>query len=208
MNDCGTASVVCLGFFDGVHRGHLALLRAARQEADRRGLPVCVHTFDPAPGGKGPELTTLQEREMLLMDAGADIVAVTPFDDAMRRTAGEDFFRQVVLGKLRAAHVICGDDHRFGYKGQCGVPELRALCREAGVGLTIVPPVTLPDGTRISSTALRQALQAGDVALAREMLGREPSERMLALAPAAQGSSLHRDKNATNACQIAQNRVK
>ena len=180
----GTPSVVCLGFFDGVHRGHLALLRAARQEADRRGLPVCAHTFDPAPGNKGPELTTLEEREALLRAAGANIVAVTPFDDAMRHTSGEDFFRQIVLGRLHAAHVVCGDDHRFGYRGGCGITELRALCAQARVGLTVVPPVTLPDGARISSTGLRQALMAGDLCLARDMLGREPSPRMLALCPA------------------------
>ena len=176
-----TPCVVCLGFFDGVHRGHLALLSAARQEANRLHAPVCAHTFDQAPGSKGAELTALPEREALLLAAGADFVAVTPFDDKMRRTSGEDFFRSVVIGKLRAAHVVCGDDHRFGYQGKCGVKELRTMCESAGIGLTVVPPVTLPDGTRISSTALRKALQSGDIALAREMLGREPSERMLAL---------------------------
>lgn len=181
MMESGGPCVVCLGFFDGVHRGHLALLQAARREGDRRGLPVCVHTFDRAPGDKGIILTSLSEREQLLLAAGADRVAVSAFDEAMRRTDGETFFRRIVLERLHAAHVVCGDDHRFGYQGRCGVKELRVLCGQAGIGLTVVPPVTLPDGTRISSTALRSALQSGDLALAREMLGREPSESMRAL---------------------------
>ena len=170
-------SVVCLGFFDGVHRGHLALLRAARQTADEKGWLVCVHTFDHAPGNKGYELTTLKEREALLLQNGADRVAVSAFDESMRRMSGEDFFRRIVVDRLNARHVVCGDDHRFGYMGAWGVDELRRFCEEAGVGLTVVPPVTLPDGRRISSTAIRQALREENWALAEEMLGRPLSPR-------------------------------
>ena len=165
-------SVVCLGFFDGVHRGHLALLDAARKAADEKGLAVCVHTFDHAPGSKNFELTTLPEREALLRQAGADEVAVSVFDDVMRHMRGEDFFQSVVLKRLNARHVVCGDDHRFGYMGACGIKELEVLCRESGVGLTVVPPVTLPNGQRISSTAVRQAILDGDRPLAEAMLGR------------------------------------
>ena len=164
--------VVCLGFFDGVHRGHLALLAAAKKAAREAGLPVCVHTFDRAPGGKGPALTTLEERERLLRAAGADQVAVSPFDERTRTMSGDEFFERVVLGRLHAAHVVCGDDHRFGYRGAWGVQELQQLCDSHGVRLTVVPPVTLADGTRISSSAIRAALARGEWALAEEMLGR------------------------------------
>ena len=165
-------TVVCLGFFDGVHRGHLALLAAAKKAARETGLPVCVHTFDRAPGGKGPALTTLEERERLLRAAGADQVAVSPFDERTRTMSGDEFFERVVLGRLHAAHVVCGDDHRFGYRGAWGVQELQQLCDSHGVRLTVVPPVTLADGTRISSSAIRAALARGEWALAEEMLGR------------------------------------
>ena len=165
--------VVCLGFFDGVHLAHQALLRAARAEGKRLGLPVCVHTFDHAPGQKDFALTTLREREALLRRYGADTVSVSAFTDEMRHMRGDDFFRSVVLGQLNARHVICGDDHRFGYKGGWGVKELKALCDEAGIGLTVVPQVSLPDGQRISSTAIRQALRNGDRELAERMLGRK-----------------------------------
>ena len=179
MADALAPSVVCLGFFDGVHRGHLSLIRAAGQKAREQGWIVCAHTFDRAPGEKSFPLTTLAEREALLLKAGADQVAVSPFDDAMRHMPGDAFFRTIVLDRLHARHVVCGDDHRFGYRGGWGVRELADLCREAGVVLTVAPPVTLNNGTRISSSAIRAALAAGDLSLAEEMLGRPLSPRML-----------------------------
>lgn len=173
MEEKRAPAVVCLGFFDGVHRGHLALIEAAKKAAREENLRLCVHTFAQAPGTKGAELTTLEERKRLLEQAGAQEVAVSVFDDAMRHMSGEEFFQKIVLGQLNARHVICGDDHRFGYRGACGEKELREMCEKAGVRLTVVPQVSLPNGLRISSTAIRQALSQGDRALAEEMLGRK-----------------------------------
>ena len=172
MEAINAPSVVCLGFFDGVHKGHLSLLRAAKDIARDQGLIVCVHTFDRAPGEKDFVLTTLDERIALLRAAGADRVAVSAFSEDMRRMSGDDFFRGIVLDKLNARHVVCGDDHRFGYKGGWGVKELEALCEKNGVGLTVCPPVSLTDGARVSSTAIRKAILAGNAALAEEMLDR------------------------------------
>lgn len=165
-------SVVCLGFFDGVHRGHLALIEAARKAAAEKGLIVCVHTFDQPPEQRKTALTTLKERERLLRAAGAQKIAVSVFDEGMRRMSGEDFFRQVIVEGLNARHIVCGGDHRFGYQGACGVSELQEMCRRYGIGLTIVPTVTLENGMRISSTAIRAALREGNIPLAEEMLGR------------------------------------
>ena len=173
MGEKNAPCVVCLGFFDGVHLAHQALLRAAKEAGKRLGLPVCVHTFDHAPGEKDFELTDLPQREALLRQYGADQVAVSVFNDEMRRMPGDVFFRDIVLNRLNARHVVCGDDHRFGYRGAFGVNELQSLCDEAGIGLTVVPQVSLPDGQRISSTAIRKALEAGDTALAEKMLGRK-----------------------------------
>ncbi len=178
MDEINAPSVVCLGFFDGVHKGHLSLLRAAAEIARDKGLIVCAHTFDRAPGEKDFALTSLAEREALLKAAGADRVAVSAFNEDMRRMSGDDFFRRVVLEKLNARHVVCGDDHRFGSRGGWGVKELETLCREAGVGLAVCPPVSLPDGTRVSSTAIRRAILAGNAALAEEMLGRPLSSAL------------------------------
>lgn len=180
MADASAPSVVCLGFFDGVHRGHLSLIQTAGQIAREKGLIVCAHTFDRAPGDKDFALTTLKERESLLYQAGADTVAVSRFDDAMRHMPGDEFFQKIVLDKLNARHVVCGDDHRFGYRGGWGVKELAAMCALAGVGLTVAPPVALSDGTRVSSSAIRRALAEGNAALAETMLGRPLSPSMRA----------------------------
>ena len=173
MSQKKAPSVVCLGFFDGVHLGHMALINAAKEAAREKGLKICVHTFDQPPGQKKESLTTLEERERLLKNAGADEIAVSTFDDTMRHMAGKDFFQEIVVEKLNARHIVCGDDHRFGHMGACGVKELGNMCREKGIGLTVVAPVTLENGMRISSTAIRKALQEENFALAEQMLGRK-----------------------------------
>ena len=164
-------AVVCLGYFDGVHLGHQALLKAGRERAEALGLPLLAHTFDRAPQHKDMALTDLKERKRLLLRYGADGVFVSPFDDAMRRMSGEDFFRDILLRELGAKHLVCGHDHRFGYGGQCDIAALHRMCEESGTGLTVVPDVTV-DGLRVSSTAIREALARGDTALAERMLGR------------------------------------
>ena len=171
-------SVVCLGFFDGVHAGHQALLKAGRAKADEMQVPLCVHTFDRAPSPKGMELTDLAHREKWLRFYGADRVYVSVFDESLRRMDGKTFFEQIILKEMGAVHVICGDDHRFGFMGQCGVRELQAFCADAGIGCTIVPGVTL-EGKRISSRAIRTALKEGRVQDAESMLGRPADAEML-----------------------------
>lgn len=167
-------TVVCLGYFDGVHLGHQALLRAGREKADELGLQLWVHTFDRAPENKGMALTSLEERIRLLKVYGADQVFVSPFDDQMRRMPGEDFFVSIVIGKMHARHIICGNDHRFGYLGKCDIQTLKLLCKNTRVGLTVVPAVEWA-GRRVSSTAIRQALAEGNISLAEGMLGRRIS---------------------------------
>lgn len=171
-------TVVCLGLFDGVHIGHQALVTRARGIANEKRLMVCAHTFDemPArvlrPGVDILELTPLPEKAALLAALGVDTVAVSPFDGTMMRMRAEDFFFAILLTKLRAEHLVIGVDHRFGFRAQGGAETLRGLCAKAGVGLDIVPPVTLANGEAVSSTAIRGHLRAGDTAAAEAMLGR------------------------------------
>lgn len=174
--NAGQPTVVCLGFFDGVHRGHCALVRAARQIGDAQGLPVWVHTFDRVPGDKGEALTSLAKREQLLLREGADRVIASAFNAGFCRMPGDVFFHTVLVSQMHACHVVCGADHRFGYLGACGVEELRQLCMQDGIGLTVVPEVLLKSGQRISSSAVRDALSKGEWTLAEEMLGRPLSE--------------------------------
>lgn len=173
MMDRGVPSVVCLGFFDGVHAGHRQLILTARRIADAQGLSLCVHTLDGQVLGKGKLLTDLETRTRLLLACGADRVESSRFDEELRHMPGDQFFSRVIVEKLGARHVVCGQDYRFGYQGKWGVEALEALCRQAGIGCTVVPPVTLPDGRKISSSLIRKALEDGDRALAAQLLGRE-----------------------------------
>lgn len=175
----GEETVVCLGLFDGVHIGHRMLIERAISIGKRDRLKVCVHTFDTMPARViSPEadileLTPLEEKAELLSMLGVDIMAVSAFDGAVRHMRAKAFFEEILVEKLCARHVVAGFHHRFGYRGEGDTALLAELCAEAGIGLDIIQPVTLPEGELISSTAIRQAIREGDIARAKRMLGRE-----------------------------------
>ncbi len=178
-------SVVCLGYFDGVHLGHMALLNAAREISKSGGMLMCVHTFDRSPAQEihpekaFPLLTPIPEKEALLEAAGSDVLAISRFDERMRRMPGRVFFEEVLLDTLNAEVLVTGEDHRFGFRGDTDVTALRGLCETSGIRLCVIPKVRLKDGSVISSTAIRTALNAGNIALAAEMLGRNPDPEMI-----------------------------
>lgn len=174
----GVPTVVCLGFFDGVHLGHARLIGCAREVADAGALSVCVHTFDAMPQrvlhprADVLELTPLPQKAALLADMGVDILAVSPFDEATQRMTAQAFFRDILLDSLCARHIVAGFHHHFGFHGEGDAQLLRTLCERAGVGLDVIQPVTLPGGELISSTAIRDAIRAGNLDRAGRMLGR------------------------------------
>lgn len=177
-------SVVCLGFFDGVHIGHQRLIAAAVAVARTQGLISCAHTFSEMPvkvirpDCQVLELTPLAEKLALFRSAGLDAAAVSNFDENMRMMHARDFFVNCLLNGLKAKHLVVGYDHRFGYHGECGAEMLSALCAEYSVGLTVIEPVRLASGELVSSTAVRKAVSEGDFALAQRMLGRPCPEAM------------------------------
>lgn len=171
-------TVVCLGFFDGVHLGHLRLILAAREIARRDGLATCVHTFDRMPAKVMQpdtdilELTPLPEKAALLKGLGVELLAVSPFDSSMMHMRAAQFFEDVLLQRLMARHIVAGYHHRFGFRGEAGTEALKTLCERAGTALTVIAPVTLKTGELISSTAIRRAIASGDTDAAARMLGR------------------------------------
>ena len=177
-------SAVCLGFFDGVHLGHQALLKATVETARARGLTPCVHTFRRMPAqAMHPEkqileLTSLEKKLRLFAQAGIEAVGLSEFDDETRRMSSRAFIEKTLIGDLSARYIVAGYNHRFGYRGECGAEMLSALCAEYSLGLSIVEPVKLEDGEAISSTAIRRAVEAGDFALAERMLGRPVPETL------------------------------
>lgn len=180
-------SVVCLGYFDGVHTGHQALIRLGSAIAREHSLVSCAHSYDVPPISllkpelACPELTSLEEKCDLLRHYGAQEVAISHFDEHLLRMSGEDFLDEVLIGRLQARHLVVGFDHRFGYRGDTDVDKLKDYCGERGLGLSVLPPVRTEDGQTVSSSAIREALKAGQWALAEQMLGRPLTDRMKSL---------------------------
>lgn len=169
-------SVVAIGNFDGVHRGHQAILADAGRDARALGISVCALTFDPHPAdvlGRGapPKLTTVERRVELLGRAGADRVVVRRFDREFAAWAPERFARDLIAERLRARLVLVGENFRFGAK-RAGD---RAMLAELGKGLGFDVSVTAiagDDGGAFSSTRARAAILSGDLAAAERVLGR------------------------------------
>ena len=168
--------VIALGFFDGVHLGHGALLQRARRKADVLGCQAAGLTFDPHPeslicGQQPPLLNTLEDRRWLMTNLyGMDEMLVLPFDEAVMHMPWRVFVTDILVGKFGACHVICGHDYRFGYKGEGTASLLQQLCRELHIGCEIVDKVEHL-GAEVSSTRIRACLQAGDLETANALLG-------------------------------------
>ena len=167
-------TIYALGFFDGVHLGHQALLAACREIAMEYGYRTGVVTFASHPDtlvtGSTPGLiNTVSDRERLLRRGGMEIVVTLPFDEALRAMDWQDFYR-LLIAQHGAAGFVVGEDFRFGYRGQGNAQKLLAACREAGLPCVIVPEQTL-DGVRVSSTHIRTLLEQGRTAEATRFLG-------------------------------------
>jgi riboflavin kinase/FMN adenylyltransferase len=168
-----------IGNFDGVHRGHQALLARVRAAADKRGLPVCVMTFEPHPreffnpAGAPPRIALLRDKLEALHRNGVDRVVVEHFNQTFAAQSAPAFVERVLVNGLHARWIIVGDDFRYGARRAGDVDTLRA----AGAlhGFEVEQMATLADahGARISSSAVRAALVGGDLAQANALLGRE-----------------------------------
>lgn len=170
-------SVVTIGFFDGVHRGHQTLIRRAVREAEDRGLRSVAVTFDrhPAevirPGSQPRYLQSRDRKVATLVDQGVDLVLVLTFDLERSQQPPDDFIDTVLGGPLQARKVIVGTNFRFGHKAAGDV----VLLSDHGAALgyeTEAMSLLHLDGVPISSTEIRSHLEAGDVAWAAEALGR------------------------------------
>jgi riboflavin kinase / FMN adenylyltransferase len=170
-------SVVSIGFFDGVHRGHQAIVGRARDAALERGLRSAVVTFDRhpmeviRPGSQPKLLMTLGQRARALADLGVDLVVVLPFDDDLRHRTPEEFVDRVLAGPLQARHVVVGSNFRFGHKAAGDVTRLAELGSSRGFSAEGVG-LLADDDEVISSTQIRAAIDAGEVERAADLLGR------------------------------------
>ena len=156
---------LALGSFDGLHRGHMAVIRAARQWPWEAG----AFTFPSSPAG-GSGVVTPRDKRRLLEAAGLKRVYSIPFAQ-VKDIEAEDFVRRILAGKCQAKALCCGEDFRFGRGAAGDVALLTRLCGELGLELQVVPPV-LEGGEKVSSTRIRAAVEAGDIPLANRLLGR------------------------------------
>lgn len=164
-------TVYALGFFDGVHLGHQALLRQCRALADQQACAAGVMTFQTHPsklllGAEPPRINTSPDRRDLLFSYGIDIVEERPFDQATMQTPWEEF----MVKFLRPAGFVCGSDFRFGNRGEGTAEKLADWCKERDIPCVIVPQQTI-DGIRVSSTHIRGLLEKGDIKEANRFLG-------------------------------------
>ena len=166
-------TIYALGFFDGVHLGHQALLAACRHLADQYNIQAGVVTFtshpdalvsDAAPG----LLNTGADRQRILAAYGVDALLELPFDKEMMATAWDVFLQQLI--KLGAAGFVCGEDFRFGARGEGTAEKLDAFCREQNLPCIVVAEQVI-DGEKISSSRIRALLAQGQVEQANRLLG-------------------------------------
>ena len=170
-------SVVTVGVFDGVHRGHQYVIGRAAQRGRELGLPVVAVTFDPnpvevvRPGSHPPILTPIERRAQLLGEAGADAVLVQQFTDELSKQEPERFVVDFLVRTLHAATVVVGKNFRYGYRAAGDVALLERLGDEHGFsvdGLDLMAEATGP----VSSTYIRDLIERGDVVDAADALGR------------------------------------
>jgi riboflavin kinase / FMN adenylyltransferase len=173
-----TPLALAIGNFDGVHRGHQELVRVARARGAAIGAAAGVLTFTPhparvfAPALAPPLIVSLERRLELLADAGAEVAIVEPFTRAFAAIEAEAFVRDVLVARLGAREVVVGYDFTFGH-GRRGTPALLKTEGAAlGLGVTIVPPVTLDGGLVCSSSKVRELVLEGRVEGAALVLGR------------------------------------
>ena len=170
-------SALTIGNFDGVHLGHQAMLAELRRAAGRLGVPACVLTFEPhpreffAPDKAPTRLTSLREKLELLADCGIERVHLCRFDYRFAQISAEEFIERVIARGLGARWLLAGDDFRFGARRAGDLVMLKQHAPRLGLEVSAMASV-MQDRERVSSTAVRKALAAGELARAERLLGR------------------------------------
>ncbi|MBO0817018.1 MAG: bifunctional riboflavin kinase/FAD synthetase, partial [Actinobacteria bacterium] len=170
-------SVVTIGVFDGVHRGHQRIVTRAAEAGRELGLPLVVVTFDPhpseviRPGSHPALLCSLRRRAQLLAQFGADAVCVLQFTLEFSHLSPEEFVRVALVGRLHARRVVVGENFRFGHRAAGDLALLAELGEKYDFRAEGIP-LLAQDGVTMSSSAIRDLIAAGDVAGAARGLGR------------------------------------
>lgn len=177
ISELGVGTAATIGNFDGVHKGHQALLHRLRVEADDKGLPSLVLLFEPQPaeyfhGEQAPaRLSSFREKLDVLRQCGVDYVSCLPFDKALASMAATEFAHRIIFSLLQARYVLVGEDFHFGHGRLGDITLLNELGSREGCLVESFHDFFI-DHQRVSSTHIRQALRLGELDLATKLLGR------------------------------------
>ena len=192
--------IAALGFFDGVHEGHRAILESAAALARGTSRPCGVWTIaysdDPYKGSAASYLTSESDRLKYLRAAGAEFAAESDFEE-IRDMNGRVFVMRVLAGEMQLSAVVCGENFRFGCGAVCGADELSEYCGDAGIDCIVVEPIC-DGGETVSSSRIRRLIADGDMEGAARLLGRPYSYRL----PVVHGKMLGRRLGFPTANQI------
>jgi len=178
----GRGTVVTVGTFDGVHRGHWAVLQEIRRRANATGRSSVLVTFDPhplrivRPEHAPPLLTTPVEKKEILAESGLDYAVFISFTETLSRYEPRRFVEEVLVGRMGVSELVIGYDHGFGRDRSGDAETLRMIGNEMGFAVDVVPPVA-SDGDAVSSSRIRRAVSAARMGEARAALGRPYSLR-------------------------------
>ena len=173
-----TGTVVTVGTFDGVHRGHIDVINRLVALGRRVGLPTLLVSFDPHPleivnpSAAPLLLTTSDERLAVLSETGVDYFACVAFTHELAAYSAEEFVDLILRDRFRMKDLLIGYDHGFGRQRTGNVNVLKSLGKERGFDVQVVDAVSLEDGQHVSSTTIRRSVAGGDLAKAAEGLGR------------------------------------
>ena len=169
-------TVIALGFFDGVHKGHGALLHRTAEVAEATGAVPAAFTFDPHPqdvilGKPTPLISSPEDRaDLMRRYYGIQDVIVQPFTPDFMKQPWRTFLEETLVRDLHAVHLVAGHDYHFGYKGEGNPQRLQETCKELGIGCDIIPKVE-QDSITVSSTYIRSLIAQGEIQRANEFLG-------------------------------------
>ena len=173
-------SVVAIGNFDGVHKGHQALIECCVKTAEDKGLVPVVFTFINHPAneiaGKSviKNIMTLREKAETVEKLGIEVLVAVPFEDKVRTSSPERFAKEILVEDLKAKHAICGYNNTFGYKGEGHPEDLIRFGKKYGFEVTVMDEVDV-DGVSVSSTLVRQKISEGDMEAVERLCGRRYS---------------------------------
>lgn len=181
LPDSVRATVVTVGTFDGVHRGHQDVIQRLVNRGKDLGVPSLIVTFDPHPlevvnpSAAPLLLSTCEEKLEVIAETGVSYCAILPFTHELSAYGAEEFVDRILRDRFRMSELLIGYDHGFGHRRAGNVEVLRSLGESRGFQVDIIDAVSDSDGQHVSSTAIRRAIAGGDLERAEEGLGRRYS---------------------------------